>query len=121
VDLAAAITIVLGFLIFQVTSLNKRDIVVGREASRRTLAPAARRSGVVYPRIVSTDLNGFMCKTPLAVRASGVAAQRITSSAWNRRVGGMVRPSAWAVFRLMTNSNLTWWAAPSGDLPAWPP
>ena len=30
---------------------------------------------------------------------------RSTSSAWNRSVGGMVRPSAWAVLRLMTNSN----------------
>src|SRR5262245_27504361 len=33
-----------------------------------------------------------------------VAAQRITSSAWKRRVGGIVRPRAWAVFRLMTSS-----------------
>src|SRR5262245_49472634 len=30
----------------------------------------------------------------------------ITSSAWKRSVGGMVRPSAWAVLRLMTSSNL---------------
>jgi hypothetical protein len=30
---------------------------------------------------------------------------RITSSAWKRSVGGMVRPRAWAVFRLMTSSN----------------
>ncbi len=28
-----------------------------------------------------------------------------TSSAWKRSVGGIVRPRAWAVFRLMTNSN----------------
>jgi hypothetical protein len=30
---------------------------------------------------------------------------RITSSAWNRSVGGMVSPRAWAVLRLITNSN----------------
>jgi hypothetical protein len=58
---------------------------------------------VVCPQIFSTDVNGFMCKTNLAVRALGVAAQRITSSAWKRREGGMVRPRAWAVFRLITN------------------
>src|SRR6266571_1018713 len=28
----------------------------------------------------------------------------MTLSAWKRTVGGMVRPSAWAVLRLMTNS-----------------
>ena len=32
-------------------------------------------------------------------------AYRITSSAWKRSVGGIVRPSAWAVLRLMTSSN----------------
>ncbi len=42
----------------------------------------------------------------VAVRASVVAAQRITSSARKRTVGGIVRPSALAVLRLMTNSNL---------------
>jgi hypothetical protein len=31
--------------------------------------------------------------------------QRITSVAWKRSEGGMVRPSAWAVLRLMTRSN----------------
>src|SRR5262245_44321690 len=38
-------------------------------------------------------------------RTSVVAAQRITSSAWKRSVGGMMRPSTWAVLRLMTSSN----------------
>ena len=42
----------------------------------------------------------------IAVGASVVAAQRITSSAWKRMLGGMVRPRAWAVLRLMTSSNL---------------
>src|SRR5437870_358573 len=32
-------------------------------------------------------------------------AYRITSSAWRRSDGGRVRPRAWAVLRLMTNSN----------------
>jgi hypothetical protein len=45
-----------------------------------------------------------MCKTNLAGRASSVAAQRMTSPAWKRRVGGMVNPKTWAVFRLMTSS-----------------
>ena len=30
----------------------------------------------------------------------------MTSSAWNRRLGGIVRPRAWAVLRLMTHSNV---------------
>jgi hypothetical protein len=33
-----------------------------------------------------------------------IAAQRITSSAWNSSVGGIVSPSALAVLRLMTSS-----------------
>ena len=37
--------------------------------------------------------------------ASVIAAHRITSSAWKRRVGGMVRPRACAVLRLMMSSN----------------
>ena len=57
------------------------------------------------PRFTSTDVDGLTCKTPLVAGARGVAAQRITSVAWKRRVGGIVRPRASAVFRLMTNSN----------------
>src|SRR5262249_51756785 len=41
----------------------------------------------------------------IAVGTSVVAVQRIISFAWKRSVGGMVRPRAWAVLRLMTNSN----------------
>src|SRR2546421_11219111 len=41
----------------------------------------------------------------IAVGASVVAAQRITSSAWKSSVGGIVRPRALAVFRLIPNSN----------------
>jgi NitT/TauT family transport system substrate-binding protein len=39
------------------------------------------------------------------VEPPSVRAQRITSSAWKRSVGGMVRPRVWAVLRLMTSSN----------------
>jgi hypothetical protein len=42
----------------------------------------------------------------IAVRAAVIAAHRITSSAWKRMDEGSVRPRAWAVLRLMTNSNL---------------
>jgi hypothetical protein len=46
----------------------------------------------------------FAC--PSQADASGSwQAYRITSSAWKRSVGGMVIPSAWAVFRLRTSSN----------------
>jgi hypothetical protein len=38
--------------------------------------------------------------------APALAPQRITSLAWKRSIGGSVRSSAWAVFRLMTSSNL---------------
>ena len=41
----------------------------------------------------------------IAVGASVVAAHRITSSAKNKNVGGIVIPSASAVLRLMTSSN----------------
>jgi hypothetical protein len=67
-------------------------------------------TGAMYlmecPRIVSTDLDGLTCKTPLVVGAPGVAAQRITSSAWKRSVEGSVRPMALAVLTFTTNSNL---------------
>jgi hypothetical protein len=71
------------------------------------LARAEREGGVVVcPRIVSTELDGLICKTPLVVEAPSVSAQRITSSAWKRRVGGIVIPRAFAVLRLMTSSNV---------------
>ena len=41
----------------------------------------------------------------VAVRASVLTGHRITSSAWKRIVGGMVRPSTLAVLRLMTSAN----------------
>src|ERR671930_254139 len=33
------------------------------------------------------------------------SAYRITSSAWKRRIGGIVRPRVWEVLRLITSSN----------------
>jgi hypothetical protein len=36
---------------------------------------------------------------------AGARAYRITSSAWKRRIEGTVKPSAWAVLRLMTSLN----------------
>jgi hypothetical protein len=63
-------------------------------------------AGMGYPRTFYTDLNRLICKTKPAVRAFGPVAHRITSSAWKRTEGGMVRPSAWAVLRLMTSSNV---------------
>jgi hypothetical protein len=64
------------------------------------------QSQMECPRTFYTDVNGFMCKTHLAVRASGLTAYRSTSSAWKRSVGGMVRPRAFAVFRLTTSSKV---------------
>jgi hypothetical protein len=49
---------------------------------------------VVCPQILYTDVNEFIGRATPVVEAPGVAAQRITSSAWKRRVGGIVRPSA---------------------------
>jgi hypothetical protein len=37
------------------------------------------------------------------VRPPGAPVHRSTASAWNRRDGGIVRPKAWAVVRLMTS------------------
>jgi hypothetical protein len=62
-----------------------------------------RQLGLVYPQIMSTDLDDLTCKMPLAVGEPGLAAQRITSVAWKRRAGGMVSPSAFAILRVMTS------------------
>jgi hypothetical protein len=81
-----------------------------RQRPESVTVQATHAAGLIHPslecpRIMSTDLNGLTCKTPLAVERPGVAAQRITSSAWKRRVGGIVSPRALAVLRLMTSSN----------------
>ena len=45
---------------------------------------------------------------PMVLPAGRLMAQahRMTSSAWKRRDGGIVKPSAWAVLRLMTSRNV---------------
>jgi hypothetical protein len=60
----------------------------------------------VYPRIGSAEVHRYIGHTPRTLAASGVAAQRMISLAWNRRVGGIVIPRASAVFRLITNANV---------------
>jgi hypothetical protein len=62
-------------------------------------------------------------------RGSGATGQRMTSSAWQRRLGGIVRPRAWAVLRLMTSSHLVggspaggpMWCRSGGGPHRWPP
>jgi hypothetical protein len=79
------------------------------------------RSAVVYPlttgalirvrlgcsrtSLLTTWLFALLDVSPTP-RRSPVPPYRITLSAWKRSPEGMVRPSAWAVFRLMTNSNV---------------
>jgi len=61
----------------------------------RLARPMPRRGTVVVrPARRST----ILCRSP-------TPGYWITSVAWKRNVGGSVRPMAWAVFRLMTNSN----------------
>jgi hypothetical protein len=54
-----------------------------------------------------SQLQGVVRKAPRHVCGPQCAPHTywITSSAWKRSVGGMVRPRAFAVFRLMTSSN----------------
>jgi hypothetical protein len=48
-----------------------------------------------------------LCRRRLSRRVpAGTMAYWITSVAWKRSVGGMVRPRAWAVLRLITSSNV---------------
>jgi hypothetical protein len=61
---------------------------------------------MVYPRIVSTDVTDFICNMKLVAATLGIATYRSTSVAWKRTEGGMVRPNAWAVLRLITNSKV---------------
>jgi hypothetical protein len=77
-----------------------------RVYARNSGGPTGQPSSVECPQLMSTDLDGFTCKMHLAVRTSGGAAQRITSSAWKKSVGGIVRPSFFAVLRLMTSWNV---------------
>jgi len=66
---------------------------------------------IIATRVVCSRLDRGeqpRCEHVRATRAMGasvLAAHWRTSSAWKRSVGGIVRPSAWAVFRLITNAN----------------
>ena len=77
---------------------------IGSSRASREESPGAVT--LECPRTFYTDLNRLCCKVNFAVWTSGVTVQRITSSAWKRRDGGMVSPRAWAVLRLMTSSNV---------------
>jgi hypothetical protein len=72
------------------------------------LPPSARSltntSGVLLNFMPFGQEPRLFCKTPPPVKVSGVRAQRITSVAWKRRDGGIVRPSASAILRLMASS-----------------
>src|SRR5215471_16215875 len=50
------------------------------------------------------------CRRPKTITKAGIDAfiYSITSSAVARSDGATVMPSAWAVFRLITSSNLSW-------------
>jgi hypothetical protein len=77
------------------------------EEYRKTVVLAYGKSRVLARR---PDTRREFCLRRLSSRAPGGARVYLsTSSAWKRSVGGMVRPRAWAVFRLMTSSNLVGW------------
>src|SRR5712691_5588505 len=71
---------------------------------RHGLLPRAQHA-LLLTQTVHKKRAIFAC--PSKADASGSwQAYRITSSAWKSSVGGIVKPRAWAVLRLMTNSNL---------------
>jgi hypothetical protein len=67
---------------------------------------ACWQTALVYPRIVSTDVHDGIGNMKRVVATPGIATYRSTSVAWKRTEGGMVRPRAWAVLRLITNSKV---------------
>src|SRR5215471_13978904 len=73
-----------------------RSLPQGQSACRITHATNRKRSRRYQEIQLSLHRGG-------GVRRG--AAQRITSSAWKSTIGGMVRPRAWAVLRLMIRSN----------------
>jgi hypothetical protein len=90
------------------TSYIERDNLTSRHSNgrlvRKTLSHSKKK--VYLQRHIVSDHRGTTEYDPArAVGVSIIAAHRITSSAWMRMVGGMVRPRAWAVFTLMTSSN----------------
>ena len=77
---------------------------------RRGEQPQRRRSGGCSPSLASggsapTGGSNLGKRFLILVFALQTPPYLSTSSAWNRTTGAMVTPRAWAVFRLMTNSN----------------
>src|SRR5215831_20002461 len=92
-------------------SQNLRDGVIGSVASGRTSVAIRPRSRCS----ISDDRQGRLSRGPNWRQRGGTADQRkdlaavhysMTSSARARIVGGTVRPSAAAVLRLTTSSNV---------------
>jgi hypothetical protein len=71
--------------------------------SRYGQSPTGLR--VLGPKCHGRKPVGIYLTAYIAWRASDVAAQRITLSAWNSSVGGIVMPRARAVFRLMSRAH----------------
>jgi hypothetical protein len=67
--------------------------------------PRYSRSGWVSPLPQRGTAGWAACRTLSPPRRTPARPYLITASAWKRRLGGMVRPSASAVFRLMISSN----------------
>src|SRR5262245_16676731 len=70
-----------------------------------TPAPA-RGSGGGCPPCLDADSRVVLHAGPTTLRRFHATTYWITSVAWNRTDEDRVRPSAWAVLRLMTSSNL---------------
>src|SRR5262249_40898695 len=62
-------------------------------------------SGHIVGQMIRCTNNGRFSWTSLATASDMWQVYWITSFAWKRSNGGIVRPRALAVFRLMTNSN----------------
>ena len=78
---------------------------VTRDLQVQNRAKIGKRSQGSQRGTKLTQVSRKADRVDTTVGASGIAAHRITSSAWKRSVGGMVRPRALAVLRLMTSSN----------------
>jgi hypothetical protein len=98
---------------------SPRSTCPGQTSSRFPSASSFLVHQVVYPQPFYTDLTRSTCKTPLVVGAPDVADHWSTSVAWKRRVGGIVIPRAWAVFRLITSANVVgcWTGRSAGSAP----
>ena len=87
-----------------VVSMHDESLYV--ERALRAGARGCKRSQECHEGTNLAQVGRRADRAHIAVRAAVIAAHRITSSAWKRMDEGSVRPRAWAVLRLMTNSNL---------------